>query len=53
MPGPGCEMRWGLSLESVGTLAGIGSYGISSSLLLRILLLCYAVNKLHSLDYLW
>ena len=20
----GCEMRWGLSLESVGTLAGIG-----------------------------
>ena len=24
MPGPGCEMMWGLSLESVGTLAGIG-----------------------------
>jgi len=23
MPEPGCEMRWGLFLEQVGTLAGI------------------------------
>jgi transposase-like protein len=25
MPKPGCQMEWGLSLEQVGTLTGIGN----------------------------